>query len=232
MLANRRITFLTIIVLLASCLTAYKEVEKCILETLKSSDSEYLYLTDIRLLTAAFLDSILMPKELVVSLKKCGVVEYLQRQQQDRKARQDYELCGLVSVPACPKGYIRVDCGICAEACPEGTITRSAGLLCLKPNIEKKEIYYNLSECHSKHGECQTYDKTSLPPSLEEGDHHHKIYVTSICRNLYKDLGHFLCTYQCPDTFTDSGDYCVPRRIENFQYALNSFAGKMDLKQE
>lgn len=39
-------------------------------------------------------------------------------------------------------------------------------------------------------------------------------YATSKCPKYFKDLGNFLCEYECPDGFVDNDIYCMPELIK------------------
>ncbi len=111
-------------------------------------------------------------------------------------------------VKKCEEGYQRVDCGICARICPEGTEIDGKGTLCKKPEVQKKNLYESLDECKIKERSCVQLQR----------------YATSDCPENFKPLGKFLCAYECPEEFENTSEYCMPDIITNTEYYLSSFA--------
>merc|ERR1719322_64137 len=103
----------------------------------------------------------------------------------------------MVYVPKCSDSYSqRIDCGLCAKRCPEGTIKDALGTACRKPAIKKRRIYNNKSACFKKE------ENTDLCEEFEG-------YVTTKCPAGFSSLGDFMCEFKCPEGFSDNRLYCI-----------------------
>ncbi len=203
---NRLLAKVIPLILALGCLGHIKEVEKCMLEALKPSSPGYLFLGDLKMLASAALEFQLLPEEVQNALRACYTT--IEKGTCSEKfASGKYEDCGIFMVPKCEPGYKRVDCSICAKECPEGTLTDAAGMLCQKPKVIGRKQFASQHDCVSHQHECVNYGKI----------------VVSRCPKNFVPLGMFMCTYECPDDFTDDGVFCVPPSLQSNEYCMNTF---------
>ncbi len=124
-----------------------KEIEKCLMESLNPTDPEYKYIFDVAKLNMAILDYMLLPKELQLRFKECKAEKEGLNECEDNYGKDNCEQCGMIYIQKCPEGFNRLDCFICARACPDDTMEDALGALCAKPKIQKKKIYQNMLDC-------------------------------------------------------------------------------------
>ena len=77
-------------------------------------------------------------------------------------------------------GYARIDCGLCAQQCPEGTVEDALGGLCAKPKVLKKKIYPCYLDCK----------KAGNKDCIDYGH-----FTTKQCPENFRSLGDFLCIF-------------------------------------
>lgn len=197
---------MVIVILISGSLGKLKEVEKCLLETLKPSAPNFLYLADLKILTTAALEFQLLPQDLQVAMLQC----FSSIQKGSCKEKYDtgnYEDCGIFIVPKCPPGYKRVDCSICAKECPQGSLPDAGGMLCQKPKILNRKQYPDMHTCMKRHQECENYGKVSVEK----------------CAKGFVSLGIYMCILECPSDFSDQGVYCNPPTVISNDYCMNTF---------
>ena len=206
---NTNLIYLTLITL-TTFTQSLKQGERCLLQALNPSDHELKYLSDYSNLTNSVLDYPLLPEDLQRKYINCKVNIELKEKCDAHFYPDQCEECGMIYVKKCPKDYIRLDCGLCASRCPEGTIPDAAGALCKKPEMIKKGIFKFMIDCTKEY--------------QSEGCTEHEGFSTSNCPTGFDNVGNFLCSYKCPLNFTDKEIYCVPDIIENSQYFMSNFS--------
>ena len=184
----------------------FKGVERCMLESIKPSDSNFLYLSDMKLITTIALEFQLLPEETQDQLRQC--IKGVERNTCHNKAKTgNYEECGIFIVPKCKPGYVRVDCSICAKQCPPDSEPDSGGILCQKPKLKKRRQFAGIHECNENKKDCESYSKFAIEK----------------CPKNFVPLGLFLCTLECPSDFVDNGVYCMPPLEINNYYCMSTF---------
>jgi hypothetical protein len=193
---------------------AVKEIEKCLLDQIKGFESDYLYLMDHDIIQTIAADFHFLPKHFQEAMLACiGSVQEYECERVHGLGK--CERCGLVKVPKCEPGFIRVDCGICAKKCPDETMPDAGGLLCLKPRIERRETHDDRMSCQksSQSDTCEQVGRFWVRP----------------CPKNYVVLAGLMCEYKCPESegFEGEGIYCVPPVKEINRYFLNVKTGKL-----
>jgi hypothetical protein len=183
-----------------------KEVESCMLESLKPSARKFLYLSDLKILATAAFEFQLLPNDLQNLLRECKNSQS-KGSCHDKLLTGRYEDCGIFIVEKCPRDYNRVDCSICAKKCPEGSLADAGGMLCQKPRILKRKQIVNRTKSKENLANYDIYDK----------------FMVEKCPQNFVPLGVFMCTLECPEDFVDKGTYCQPPTIFNNDYCMNTF---------
>ena len=188
---------------------ALKEREKCIMDALNSSLTDDLFLASHRQYTDLLLNFNLLPENIKSQLRDCKIdlkdeLKYCEH----KYGFDNCEECGMVIVPKCPLDFISVDCSICARKCPIHTEVFSGGLLCAKPELKVKQIYFDQEECELSHGECEKS----------------RDFWLGGCEDGFSPVGNFFCEFKCPEGFENQGDFCKPELIENFDFSFEDLA--------
>lgn len=200
--------------LLLGLAVAVKEIERCLLDQIKGFESDYLYLMDYDIIRNIASDFHLLPRHFQEAMLAClGSVQDYECERVHGLGK--CESCGLVKVPKCEPGFVRVDCGLCAKKCPPETMTDAGGLLCLKPKIERRQTFADRQTClkQSVMGSCEQLGRFYVLP----------------CPANYHVLAGLMCEYRCPtdEGFSGEGIYCVPPVQEITRYFLNVKTGKL-----
>lgn len=192
-------------ILIAAAL-GLSETEKCFLRALRGDSGDYQFDGDEQLLKAAVRDSNLLPPALKDELAKCMGATF-DDGCEARFGKNQCEFVGLVRVRKCDHGFKRVDTGLCAQLCPEGTFEEAGGALCVKPPVVKRSVYRDLNLCVHSHTTCDKVDGV----------------FSSACPPNYRQLSRLLCAFQCPPDFADTPRHCVPPRLETPEHFLPRF---------
>ena len=204
----------TIILLLSSKTKCNKEVEQCLIETISYSDPTYRFVQSLINLKKVLSNYDLMPDFIMERLKMCTVtISDEKRKCEHKYGFEKCEECGMLIVPVCPIGFVRIDCSTCARRCPPSTEVYADGLLCAKPKIMKKRIYRDYQLCFQNHDSCNKKTETLIISNCLEG---------------WEDLGDFLCTFKCPEGFKNDEFYCAPELIENYDFTYDEMADTLD----
>ncbi len=184
----------------------FKGVERCMLESIKPSDTKFLYLSDLRLITTIAIEFQLLPEMTQNQLRQC--FKGVEQNSCHSKIRTgNYEECGIFVVPKCKPGYVRVDCSICAKQCPQDSLPDSGGILCQKPKLKQRAQFPSIHDCNENKIDCDNFTK----------------FAVEKCPKNYAALGLFFCALKCPPDFVDQGVYCVPPFEVNNNYCMSTF---------
>ena len=178
------------------------EIQKCILDQINGFESDYLDLMDQEILTTIVTDFFLLPPEFRNAVQKC-LNEIEDFECEKVYGRGECEKCGVIKVKKCDYGFIRIDCGICAKECPPETMSDAGGLMCLKPKIKPRKVFYDKESC-LKDFSGKTCEKVSDFMYLHP------------CDINFKPMANLMCEYRCPKSqgWNEEGIYCVPPTME------------------